>query len=103
MHVNTKTMERINTLYNMHECIRNWGGDEDCYMRWILVVPDCPMMEDFYDIAEDMKEYEEVVRLFWYIVEDMLEEECFEDVYKHLKKYDIQGLTKSLNECYNKT
>ena len=89
MHVNTKTMERIITLYKMHECIRNWDGDEENYMRWILVVPDCPTMEDFYDIAEEYTEYADVVKLFWDIVKDMAKEYTVSYVYNHLRKYEI--------------
>lgn len=87
--MNAVIMSRINRVYNMHECIRNWGGDEEHYMRWILIVPDCPTMEDFYDIAEDMTDYKEVCDLFWDIIGDMVKEDCFENVYNYLKKCGI--------------
>ena len=54
---------RINQLKAMHNLMCE-ANDELIYMRWICLVPDCPMEEDFIDIASDDEQYNECFDLF---------------------------------------
>lgn len=51
----------------MHECVM-CANDENLYMNWVLTVPDEPTKEDFEDIADDKKMYNEVCDLFVRII-----------------------------------
>ena len=62
--MNTYLIEsRINLLTKLHS-IMMCMNDEECYMSWILMVPDEPTKEDFKDIAEDDKFFHEVLTRF---------------------------------------
>ena len=50
-------------LKAMHEVIKE-ANNENIYMSWIIIVPDCPQDDDFEFIAEDDDSYNEVVDLF---------------------------------------
>ena len=54
---------RIQQLKAMHElmCLAN---DENIYMTWIYLMPDCPSQEDFESIAIDDEQYCECCDLF---------------------------------------
>lgn len=54
---------RVAQLKAMHELMLN-ANDEGIYMTWILLMPDCPMEEDFEDIAADEGLYNECFDLF---------------------------------------
>ena len=54
---------RIAQLKAMHKLMLN-ANDEGIYMTWICRVPDCPMEEDFEEIADDDEEYNECFNLF---------------------------------------
>lgn len=85
-----KTTARMNTIYNMHECIRTYGGDEAFYMTWILVVPDEPSEYDFLDIALDNDDYNDVIELFSRLVKLMIEDDGYEKVALHLGLHDLE-------------
>lgn len=54
---------RINQLKAMHQLMCE-ANDENIYMTWIYLMPDCPMEEDFIDIASDDEQYNECFDLF---------------------------------------
>lgn len=59
---------RVKQLKLMHQLMTN-ANDEEIYMTWAaLGVPDCPMEEDFIDIAEDDEAYNECFNLFVILV-----------------------------------
>lgn len=58
-----KRKARTNQLKAMHDLMCN-ANDENIYMTWIHLVPDCPSEEDFSDIALDDKLYNECFDLF---------------------------------------
>lgn len=58
-----KIRMRAVQLEAMHTVILA-ANDENIYMRWILIVPDCPDREDFESIAETDEDYNEVCDLF---------------------------------------
>lgn len=49
---------RITQLKAMHQLMLE-ANDENIYMSWIYLVPDCPSEEDFESIAIDDDEYNE--------------------------------------------
>ena len=49
---------RINQLKAMHELMTE-ANDENIYMSWIYLMPDCPSEEDFKFIALNDKSYNE--------------------------------------------
>jgi len=62
--MNTYLIEsRTNLLIKLHS-IMVCMNDEECYMSWILTVPDEPTREDFEDIAKDDKFFHEVLTRF---------------------------------------
>lgn len=54
---------RVNQLKAMHELMCE-ANDEEIYITWIYLVPDCPSEEDFDYIAMDDSLYNEVFDLF---------------------------------------
>ena len=54
---------RINQLKAMHNLMLE-ANDELIDMRWTCLMPDCPMEEDFIDIASDDEQYNECFDLF---------------------------------------
>lgn len=55
--------ERTNLLIKLHS-IMICMNDENAYMEWIVTVPDEPTREDFEDIAQDDKFFNEVLKEF---------------------------------------
>ena len=60
-------VELLQKLDSIMRCM----NDEECYMTWILTVPDEATKEDFEDIAGDDEFFDEVLELFlrlfaWY-------------------------------------
>lgn len=55
--------ERVELLKHMHEIVRSIN-DEDAYMTWICLVPDCPTEEDFECIAEEDDDMQEIEQCF---------------------------------------
>ena len=47
----------------MHELVR-LANDENLYMRWIYLVPDEPIEDDFFEIALNDELYEDTIKLF---------------------------------------
>lgn len=64
---------RVEQLRAMHMVMR-CANDENFYMRWIVLVPDCPSNYDFECIAKDDEEYNEVVDLFFNILDGKKED-----------------------------
>ena len=60
---------RVSQLKAMHNLICE-ANDENIYMSWTYTVPDCPIHEDFVDIAMDDKEYNEVFDLFVKLIQN---------------------------------
>ena len=54
---------RIRQLKAMHELMTE-ANDENIYITWIYIVPDCPSEEDFESIAIDDDQYNECFDLF---------------------------------------
>ena len=54
---------RIRQLKAMHELMTE-ANDENIYITWIYIVPDCPSEEDFESIAIDDEQYNECFDLF---------------------------------------
>lgn len=54
---------RINQLKAMHELMTE-ANDENIYMTWIYLMPDCPSEEDFESIAISDEQYNECFDLF---------------------------------------
>ena len=54
---------RIAQLKAMHELMTE-ANDENIYMTWIYLMPDCPSEEDFIDIAIDDEQYNACFDLF---------------------------------------
>lgn len=54
---------RTELLQKLDSVMRNMN-DEECYMTWILTVPDEATKEDFEDIAADDEFFTEVLNLF---------------------------------------
>ena len=54
---------RVNQLREMHKLMCD-ANDENIYMTWIYVMPDCATEEDFIDIASDDDQYNECFDLF---------------------------------------
>ena len=54
---------RIAQLKAMHELMTE-ANDENIYMTWIYLMPDCPSEEDFESIAIDDEQYNECFDLF---------------------------------------
>ena len=54
---------RINQLKAMHQLMLE-ANDENIYMTWIYLMPDCPREEDFEDIAISDEQYNECFDLF---------------------------------------
>ena len=54
---------RINQLKAMHDLMCE-ANDENIYMTWIYLMPDCPSKEDFESIAIDDEQYNECFDLF---------------------------------------
>lgn len=54
---------RITQLKAMHELMTE-ANDENIYMTWIYLMPDCPSEEDMEDIAINDKLYNECFDLF---------------------------------------
>ena len=54
---------RITQLKAMHKLMCN-ANDENIYMTWIYLMPDCPSEEDFINIALDDEQYNERFDLF---------------------------------------
>lgn len=54
---------RMNQLKAMHELMLN-ANDEEIYMSWIYVMPDCPTEDDFESIAEDDELYNQCFDTF---------------------------------------
>lgn len=54
---------KVKLLKGMHEYVRNIN-DERAYMRWINIVPDEPMEDDFEFIAEDKELWTDTCELF---------------------------------------
>lgn len=55
--------KRIAQLHAMHNLMQH-ANDEDIYMSWIYLMPDCPSEGDFVDIAINDKIYNECFDLF---------------------------------------
>ena len=55
--------ERTNLLIKLHS-IMICMNDENAYMEWIVTVPDEPTREDFKDIAQNNKFFNEVLEEF---------------------------------------
>jgi len=60
---------RVEQLRAMHEIMCN-ANDENIYMTWIYVMPDCATQEDFEYIAADDESYNECFDLFVKLVAD---------------------------------
>ena len=54
---------RINQLKAMHDLMCE-ANDENIYMTWIYLMPDCPSEEDFEYIAIDDEQYNKCFDLF---------------------------------------
>lgn len=54
---------RISQLKAMHKLMCN-ANDENIYMTWIYLIPDCPSEDDFIEIASDDEQYNECFDLF---------------------------------------
>ena len=54
---------RITQLKAMHTLMFK-ANNENIYMRWIYLMPDCPEEEDFADIAINDEQYNECFDLF---------------------------------------
>ena len=54
---------RITQLKAMHELMTE-ANDENIYMTWIYLMPDCPSEEDFESIAISDEQYNECFDLF---------------------------------------
>ena len=54
---------RITQLKAMHNLMCE-ANDENIYMSWIYLMPDCPSEEDFESIAIDDEQYNECFDLF---------------------------------------
>lgn len=54
---------RINQLKAMHNLMCE-ANNENIYMVWIYLMPDCPSEEDFADIAINDEQYNECFDLF---------------------------------------
>lgn len=54
---------RITQLKAMHQLMQD-ANDENIYMTWIYLMPDCPSEEDFEYIAIDDGQYNECFDLF---------------------------------------
>ena len=54
---------RITQLKAMHTLMCE-ANDENIYMTWIYLMPDCPSEEDFIDIAMSDESYNECFDLF---------------------------------------
>lgn len=61
--MNTTIKLRIEQLKAMHNFMLT-ANYEPIYYEWIMVVPDNPSEEDFFDIAEDDELYKESCELF---------------------------------------
>lgn len=55
--------ERVRVLKAMHTLMLAMN-DEQAYLSWILLVPDCSTVEDFNEIAEDDEYFRDCVNLF---------------------------------------
>lgn len=55
--------ERVRVLKSMHTLMLAMN-DEQAYLSWILLVPDCSTDDDFEDIAEDEEYFRDCVNLF---------------------------------------
>ena len=67
----TSFVESRVILLKKLDSIMRCMNDEECYMTWILTVPDEATKEDFEDIAGDDEFFDEVLELFlrlfaWY-------------------------------------
>ena len=49
---------RVNQLKAMHALMAE-ANDENIYMSWIYLMPDCPSEDDFKEIARDDQSYNE--------------------------------------------
>lgn len=54
---------RVSQLKAMHNLMLE-ANDERIYMTWIYMMPDCPIEEDFIDIALNDKHYNQCFDLF---------------------------------------
>lgn len=54
---------RVTQLKAMHALMCE-ANDENIYMTWIYLMPDCPSEEDFIDIALSDEQYNECFDLF---------------------------------------
>ena len=57
-------LDRIKMLESMHYLISSLNDENAYYNAWIYVMPDGATDDDFADIAEDNKLYDEVCALF---------------------------------------
>ena len=60
---------RVSQLKAMHDMMRT-ANDEDIYMVWVNLMPDCPNEADFRDIAMDDEQYNECFDLFVKLIAD---------------------------------
>jgi hypothetical protein len=68
IHTTTFTT-RVEQIKAMHEIMCN-ANDENIYMSWIYVMPDCATQEDFEYIAADDESYNECFDLFVKLIAD---------------------------------
>lgn len=55
--------KRIALLKAQHEIIK-YMNNEEAYMEWINIVPDCPQDDDFEFIAEDEELFADAMECF---------------------------------------
>lgn len=79
---------RYRQLKAMHKVIQE-TNDGNIYFSWVTVgIPDCPTDIDFYDIARNKEEYDEIVDLFIRLVSK--------------RGYRAQGKEKSYGKDYKR-
>ena len=69
------TLLKANLLGGMDAYIRDVVGDEDIFMRWLMVgVPDGSTEEDLMEIAEDEEEFNRIAEVFSNIINNFVED-----------------------------
>ena len=65
--------KRIALLKAQHEIIK-YMNNEEAYMEWINIVPDCPTEDDFEFIAEDEELFADAMECFKDIMNTYLDD-----------------------------
>lgn len=92
-----KNKTKFENVKLMHETMLSMNN-EDAYMCWIWIMPDCPYDDDFEWFANNEKEYEDLVCKFTSILDRYLEDGLFkpskevvEFLHSQNRTFDIFG------------